>query len=625
MKSVLAAIIAALLAASPLATAAGADNFVAGGTSIPSPAPFDVLSDKDEVCAPAAAALRHLGVQITDVDGRIDMRASDGSALLARVGSDRATVAGVERNLPAPLSRRDGQLYLPVRAVAWHLGLAYRWDQDSRTIFLHPKIADITFSRLPDKVRVKITATAPLSYSAGLLKQPARIYVDVANADLFAAEQQIAVNEADLIAVRASQHSLNPDLVRVVLDLKQEPLEYYHSSADGGRSIVVDIPAPKLPPQVAEGAVTVRSIRLERRSDTLCALVVEANGNLVAGLSTRRDPPQAIIEFSNAQLAAEEVDGAHPQVESATAEQTGENQARIVLNLVRPQPAALARRPNGVCVLIGRVPLDDVTVVIDAGHGGRQPGAIGPSGLEEKTVNLAIALHANKLLREQGARVILTRRDDASLTPVTSREELRSELAMRAGLANDNKADVFVSIHCNASPRNGPRRTGSEAYYTTPRSLGLAKVMQQEMLKKLKLKDSGVRACSFVVTREARMPAVLVEVAYLNDPREEALLGSPEFRQRAAEAIVSGLQRFAEEGGLLEYYAELESAKWGRALVQQPAPAEPAQERNPASAPAASGRASANAPSAEEPDDSSQTEPSRPRKPSAGVPTGGAE
>jgi hypothetical protein len=144
------------------------------------------------------------------------------------------------------------------------------------------------------------------------------------------------------------------------------------------------------------------------------------------------------------------------------------------------------------------------------------------------------------------------------------------------------------------------------------------------MLKKLKLKDSGVRTCSFVVTREARMPAVLVEVAYLNDMREEALLGSPEFRQRAAEAIVSGLQRFAEEGGLLEYYAELESAKWGRALVQQPAPAEPAQERNPASAPAASGRASANAPSAEEPDNPSQPEPSRPRKPSAGVPTGGA-
>jgi N-acetylmuramoyl-L-alanine amidase len=622
MKSVLAAIIAALLAAFLFATAAGADNFVAGGTSIPSPAPFDVLSDKDEVCAPAAAALRHLGVQITDVDGRIDMRASDGSALLARIGSDRATVAGVERNLPAPLSRRDGQLYLPVRAVAWHLGLAYRWDKDSRTIFLHPKITDITFSRLPDKVRVKITATAPLSYSAGLLKRPARIYVDVANADLFAAEQQIAVNEADLIAVRASQNSLNPDLVRIVLDLKQEPLEYYHSSADGGRSIVVDIPAPKLPPQAAEGAVTVRSIRLERRSDTLCALIVEANGNPVASLATRRDPPQAIIEFSNAQLAAEEVDGAHPQVESATAEQTGENQARIVLNLVRPQPAALARRPNGVCVLIGRVPLSDVTVVIDAGHGGRQPGAIGPSGLEEKTVNLAIALHADKLLREQGARVILTRRDDASLTPVTSREELRSELAMRAGLANASKADVFVSIHCNSSPRNGARRTGSEAYYTTPRSLGLAKVMQQEMLKKLKLKDSGVRTCSFVVTREARMPAVLVEVAYLNDMREEALLGSPEFRQRAAEAIVSGLQRFAEEGGLLEYYAELESAKWGRALVQQPAPTE---EGNPASAPAASGRASATAPSAEEPDNPSQPEPSRPRKPSAGAPTGGAE
>ncbi len=559
---------------------AQADSFVAAGQPLPSPAPFLFgLADKQEVLAPAAEALRRLGVQVSASDNRVEMRAPSGAVVIGRIGSDRAVIAGAERTLPAAISRRGPDLYLPVRAIAWHLGLAYRWDEQSRTIFLHPKIADITCLRLPDKVRVKITGSAPLSYSVGLLRQPARIYVDIANADLFAAEQQIAVNEADLVAVRASQNSLNPDLVRVVLDLKQEPLEYYHSAAAGGRVILVDIPAPRMAPAARESTVTVSAVRLERRSDALCALMVQANGNLVVGLSTSQNPARVILDLSNAQLASEEVEGSHPLVESASAEQTGETQARIVLDLHEPQPAALARRPRGVCVLVGRVPLSDVTVVLDAGHGGRQTGAIGPSGLDEKTLNLDVALRAEKLLKERGARVILTRRDDSSLAPITRREERAAELTMRANLANEHHADLFVSIHCNSSPLNSVPRTGSETYYTTSRSLGLAKVMQQELVGKLKRKDGGVHTCNFVVTRESRVPSVLLELAYLNNTEEEALLGSPEFRQQAAAAIADGVERFASQGGLLDYYAELESAKVGVAVAQG------AQEQPPAPAP----------------------------------------
>ncbi|HUT74259.1 MAG TPA: N-acetylmuramoyl-L-alanine amidase [Armatimonadota bacterium] len=577
MRPAFAASVAALLAAL-VAVPAAADRFVAGGEPMPSPAPFQVLADKEEVCAPAVAALRRLGVQITAADGRIDMRAPNGASLIVRTGSDQALVNGVERALPAAVSRQGEHLFLPLRTVAWHLGIAYRWDQQSRTIFLHPRVTDITFARLPDKVRVTIGGSAQLSYSAGTLKQPPRIYVDVANADLFAAEQQILVNEADLVSVRASQNSLNPDSVRVVLDLKQEVPAYHHSTTDGGRTIVIDLPAPKLEPETAQGTVTVDSIRLVRRSDTVCALVVNASGAPVASLSDRRGTPQTVVELSNARLTEERVEGEHPLVESATAEQTGENEARIVLNLRSPQPAALARGPRGLCVLLGQVPPGDVTVVLDPGHGGGQPGAPGRSGLEEKTVNLAVALRAEKLLRAQGARVLLTRREDCSLIPLpvpAPRDQLRRELTMRAGVANKQGADVFISIHCNAGSASA---RGTETYYSTPRSLGLAKVLQQELLKGLGRKDGGVRRRKdFVVTSRSLMPAALVELAFLSSAEEEALLGSPEFQQRAAQAITDGVRRFAEEGGLLAYYAELESVKWvqtgAAAARSQPTPA----------------------------------------------------
>jgi len=572
MKALIAAIFAALAVAFVAGPSAGADTFVAAGYSLPSPAPFQILADKEEILAPATAALRRLGAQVITYDNKIDVRGPNGSLVVAQLGSNRAKVGAVERILPAAPVRRGENLFLPVRAIAWYLGFAYRWDPKSRTIFLHPRIADITFTRLPDLVRVKITGSAPLSYSAGLLKNPARVYVDISNADLFAAEQQIAVNEGDLVSVRASQHSLNPDMVRIVLDVKKDDVQYSHRTGDGDRSVVIDIPSAPLPAPRPGEAVTVNAIRLERRSDSMCTLIVEANGAPVASLTRRSDPPQAIIELSNVRLGAERVEGSHPVVTSATAEQTGENAARIVLDLRGPQSVALARRPRGLCALIGGVSLSDVTVVLDPGHGGRQPGALGPSGLMEKEVNLDIGRRTEKLLSQAGARVIMTRTDDSSLIPVASRDDLRRELRMRADVANRTNADLFVAIHCNSSGSR-MRRTGSETYYCTPRSLGLAKVMQQVLVEELKLRDGGIHTRNFVVVSEAPMPAVLVEIAYLNDPTEEALLGSPEFRQRAAQAIANGVSRYAEEGGLLEFYADQESARAKRTWAAEGKPA----------------------------------------------------
>ncbi len=138
-----------------------------------------------------------------------------------------------------------------------------------------------------------------------------------------------------------------------------------------------------------------------------------------------------------------------------------------------------------------------------------------------------------RLLHGVGARVLLTRADDTFI-PLTD----------RSGLANAQNADVFVSVHCNSSPTHNSS-CGTEIYFTTPQSIPLATAMHDELIKALELKDGGIRSRSLSVTRKSRMPAILIELAYINNDREEKLLLSDEFQQKAAEAIVAGLRAYA--------------------------------------------------------------------------------
>jgi len=218
-------------------------------------------------------------------------------------------------------------------------------------------------------------------------------------------------------------------------------------------------------------------------------------------------------------------------------------------------------------------------VVIDPGHGGRDPGAIGPRGLKEKDVVLDIAKRLKKILEEQyNLKVYLTRRDDRFLP-----------LKARTRFANRKKADVFVSIHINASKRR--RACGIETYllnWTNDKealrvaarenaisvekmkksktelgmilaslerdskrdeSLRLAYYIHSSLISKLTrsykgIKNLGVKQALFYVLVGATMPSVLVEVGFISNPKEERLLRSYTFRQKAASAIAKGIVRY---------------------------------------------------------------------------------
>ncbi len=176
-------------------------------------------------------------------------------------------------------------------------------------------------------------------------------------------------------------------------------------------------------------------------------------------------------------------------------------------------------------------------IIIDPGHGGFDPGAIGPSGLMEKDVNLDIAVKVYELLKNKGYEVRLTRENDDFVS-----------LKDRVELANNLEALLYISIHTNSS--NSKYSEGTEVFIAPEKvtdSLLMANLLQEELLQEIKRFDRGVKQDNLYVIKYTQMPAVLVEVAFISNPHEEALLESELFKRKAATAIANGVLKYLEK------------------------------------------------------------------------------
>jgi len=173
-------------------------------------------------------------------------------------------------------------------------------------------------------------------------------------------------------------------------------------------------------------------------------------------------------------------------------------------------------------------------VVIDPGHGGSDPGTTSITNKHEKDFTLPLSLKVQALLlKEPNIRVVMTRDSDVYPT--------RPE---RVQLANQLKADVFVSIHGN-SLLNSPQANGTETYYyQRSSSKDLANVIHKYLVKAIGLRDRGVKNESFQVIRETTMPAVLLEIGFLSNSAEEMILQSDDMQNKAAQAIVDGIKEY---------------------------------------------------------------------------------
>jgi len=196
----------------------------------------------------------------------------------------------------------------------------------------------------------------------------------------------------------------------------------------------------------------------------------------------------------------------------------------VTPEIEKPKPVEISKIP---LTLTGK------TIVIDAGHGGRDPGYVGKSGIFEKFLNLKIALKLEKFLKEAGAKVIMTRTKDIST----------KDRAI-VNIANSKKADLFVDVHLNCYFH--PRIGGTETYYFNKNSRKFAGIMQKALCQTIKTRNRGIKKVSYYTIHHTKMPSVLVEAVYLTNPKEEKLILDPEFQSQVAYGMYKGIKEYVK-------------------------------------------------------------------------------
>lgn len=167
---------------------------------------------------------------------------------------------------------------------------------------------------------------------------------------------------------------------------------------------------------------------------------------------------------------------------------------------------------------------------IDPGHGGRDPGAVGPTRVCEKDVTLAISLELDRLLQAAGLETYMTRQADITM-----------ELVTRSALLNNTKCDLAISVHINSAARQEANYISTFIQAQGGQAEQLASKVQPQLVQATGWPDGGVRVQNLHMTRETKMPAILVECGFISNPEQEKQLRQPKTQKRLAQAIADGV------------------------------------------------------------------------------------
>jgi N-acetylmuramoyl-L-alanine amidase len=390
-------------------------------------------------------------------------------------------------------------------------------------------VDNIRYWEAPNSVRVVVDISGEITFKQGDAKDPDRVFIDVSPARLNSAliGKQWPVKSGLLQQIRVGQ--FDTSIVRVVLDVG------------------------------TVGRVTSFTLRDPDR------LVIDVLGKDVTAVpGTFGDGPAPAAETSNtaAQPAA-------PVAAVRKAPEKAPDKPVEPVKVITPAKATNA----GTRSLVRSLGLKLSRVVIDAGHGGHDTGSIGPGGFTEKDLVLDVAQRLRDLIEmELGAEVVMTRGDDTFIP-----------LESRTAIANQQEADLFISIHANSSRIKSVRgvetyflnfTSSREALETASRenaasersihelqdlvkrimmrdkvdeSRDLAQKIQHAMaVRKGSGMDRGVKQAPFVVLIGANMPSILAEICFISNPQEEKLVKTPTSRQAIAESLFEGVRSYAE-------------------------------------------------------------------------------
>ena len=419
--------------------------------------------------------------------------------------------------------------------------------------------------------RIIIELGGKAKYQTARISDPDRIYFDIENAKLSTEllHQPIEVPSGSYLkAVRVGQN--RSDVVRVVLDVAKVKDYSVFELADPDR-LVVDVYGP-----ADGGPATANSAPKASAKPSASASASSAPAASSTRTTRLESPPSPALGLLPLSVRASTSllpMPTSPKVAAAAVPTT--ESLKSMADNIGPEPAAKPTR-NGEHSLTRVLGLKIGRIVIDPGHGGHDTGTIGSTGLMEKDLCLDVALRLGKLIARSlpSAEIVYTRQDDRYIG-----------LEQRTAIANQARADLFVSIHANSS--DDTKVSGIETYYLNfnasaqamevaarenasaqssvhdlqdlvtkiarnekiGESRDLAADIQESLASSMKIgarpeRNRGVRKAPFVVLVGADMPSVLAEISFISNPADEQWLKKPENRQRCAEGLFHGIEKY---------------------------------------------------------------------------------
>lgn len=365
---------------------------------------------------------------------------------------------------------------------------------------------------------------------------------------------------APLAQIKNVRVHADKEKVRIVVDADGE-VDYKSITLASPGRVVVDLSGARLSPSVAKSREIesrfATKVRLGQFNPTTVRIVVEtemykSRSNYdVFSLEGGSVPYRVVMDFGNLSGSAgstssaggtssggSNIDferGVNPSGEMETAAESDDASSAGAAS-VPARPRSQSSAAPGI---------DGKRIVLDPGHGGSDTGAIGPTGVTEKSIALRIAKRLKVLLEAEGAEVILTRTEDTEVSPKKAQATDVEELQARCDIANQNSADIFLSIHLDAF--SGPEAHGTTGYYYemgSADSRRLADCIKRGVLRRLGTFDRGTKPCAFYVCRHTDMPATLLETAFVSNPREEQMMNSEEGVENAAQGIAAGIAEY---------------------------------------------------------------------------------
>jgi N-acetylmuramoyl-L-alanine amidase len=437
-----------------------------------------------------------------------------------------------------------------------------------------PRVRDVKTWNSENSARIVVTLDDTIAFNAARIAAPDRIYFDLHRAKLTPdiAKKNWDVKDGLLKSLRLGQNK--DGVVRLVLDVNGARDYSAYLLANPYR-LVIDVHAKPLASSASDvaNAATPSAATWSAKADSENS---DSRSGAVAG-----ETVSVSAESKAAPAAAKTPAGSAAATKQPAAKSKADNSKTAALT---PPPESKPTR-DGQRSLTRALGLKISRIVIDPGHGGHDTGTIGPHGLMEKDLCLDVALRLGHEIEEKlpGAEVIYTRKDDTFIP-----------LEERTAIANDAKADLFISVHANSSHDAAAR--GIETYYlnfaTSEESMAVAarenalaqsslhdlqdiikKIARNEKVEESKelasdIQDSlthrlqlvsqdernrGVKKAPFVVLIGANMPSVLSEISFISNPSDEKLLRKTDQRQRVADGLYRGIASYLESLNSLSY------------------------------------------------------------------------